>query len=167
MTSPAAHAEVERQVEQHAAQQGRRRSVADAHFTRKKRIVTGIRILLSQGDAGGDTRLGLGGRHRCLVKGVARAQAELARDQVGGGRKLGGDTGVDHLQVEPVLAREGVDGRPAAQEVVDHLHGYFLRTRADFFVGQTVVTGEHQDEALSQRGAERGLHEPKPVGELL
>ncbi|MCY1369619.1 hypothetical protein D9M69_566700 [compost metagenome] len=94
---------------------------------------------------------GLGERHRRAQHHVARAVADLARQQGGAERGIAGQVdvvgqaGIDHRQVEPMQLRQAVHHRGALQHLQHAQAGRVLGEHGNPLIGNAVVPREHDD----------------------
>ena len=89
--------------------------------------------------------------HGRLANRVTCAWRDAVIEQSGSCMQRRSNTGIDHVKTEPMLAREHVDGRAAAEIVCDHLCSDVLRERTDTFARHPVI-GERE---ASRAGADR------------
>ncbi len=97
---------------------------------------------------------------------VARALRHTAADQISGIRQRCCNSHIDYAQFNAPGAREGVDGRAAAQEVEDHLRRDLLRIGADSFRADTVIRREENDARAPGRQREVLANARATVGDL-
>jgi hypothetical protein len=125
-----------------------RGGIANAHFAGGDQVHAAGDFGLSQIEADLDRRLGLGPRHRGLLRQVPGAGRHLSSDQAGVRFQLPGDADIHDHEAGAGVTGQHTDRRPATHDVADHLRGDVRRIGADT-LGRNAVIGGHDDDRFA------------------
>ena len=132
--------------------------VADAHFADADDVAALVGERASDFGTGVQRRLALRRRHGRLDQIVAcPGRRDLGVDQSAARSEFMRHAAVDHLQRQPVLAREDVGTCVAGQIVLDHLPGHVLRIGGDAGGRRAVVGGEDEHVRIGKLRLQRLL----------
>ena len=104
--------------------------------------------------------------HGRFVKVIARSPTDFHVDQSFGGRQIGIDARIDHLQPETVLTGQEADTGPASQKIGNHLTCHLLGRQTHPLIGYAMVAGENDVIGTTQPRRERLLDTPDLHGQF-